>query len=80
MLGKLLRAIFFQPWKVIKEGHPNGFEVRVSPDQTKIAIWEPGNEPWFVIDTAQVRGTWVKSRKMDALDWERYFALQEEFK
>jgi hypothetical protein len=80
LLRSLIKAAVHRPWDVVREGHPNDVEVRMSEDGTKIAIWEPGNEPWFVIDTAQVRGTWVPGKKMDKLDWERFFPLREEFK
>ena len=80
MLGKVLRALFFQPWKVVGAGAPDEWEIRVSEDGSKIAVWEPGNEPWFVIDTAQVKGTWVKSSKMDRMGWEPFLPLREEFK
>lgn len=80
IVKKILRAAVAQPWDYIGEGAPNEWELRLSPDGRHIAVWEPGNEPWFVIDTAAVKGTWVGTPEMDrhAADWTPFLPLKEE--
>lgn len=81
ILRKILRAAVAQPWDYVGEGAPNGREVRMSPDGQYLALWEPGNEPWFIIDMATVRGDWVKSRDMDGRryeDWEQFLPIKED--
>lgn len=80
ILKKILRAAVAQPWDYIGEGAPNEPEIRVSPDGRYLALWEPGNEPWFVIDTASVGGRWVKTPEMErhAADWIPFLPLKED--
>jgi hypothetical protein len=56
---------------------PNKYEFRLSPDHRQFAIWEPGNEPWFVPETAMT-GRWIKPNDMDRLGWTRYVPVDEE--
>lgn len=74
LLKKILRAAVAQPWEYVSPGAPDEREVRWSPDGRYVALWEPGNEPWFVIDTAAVKGRWVSTPDMDrnADDWGRF--------
>lgn len=76
---KILQAAVAQPWDYVGEGAPNDWELRLSPDGRHIAVWEPGNEPWFVIDTAAVQGRWVKTSEMErhADDWTPFLPLTE---
>lgn len=73
MIGKILRAALARPWEYISPGAPDEREIRVSPDGQYLALWEPGNEPWFMIDTAQMRGGWIEPSKIDKVtrDWSR---------
>lgn len=50
---------------------PDGWEFRLSPDRRQFAVWEPGNEPWFVPVSA-MKGRFVGSGEMDRLGWTRY--------
>lgn len=52
-------------------GHPDHFEFRLSPDRREFAIWEPGNEPWF-IPASGMQGRFVGSAEMDGMGWTRY--------
>lgn len=52
-------------------GYPDNYEFRLAPDKRLFAIWEPGNEPWWVVDGAS-RGRWLGSAEMDALGWTRF--------
>jgi hypothetical protein len=55
-------------------GYPANFEFRRSPDGRQFAIWEPGNEPWFVPE-AHMPGRWFSSADMDRLGWTRYLPV-----
>lgn len=78
ILKGVLRAAVAQPWDYMGEGAPNDWELRVSPDGRYIAVWEPGNEPWFVIDTARVQGSWVSTPDMDAqADWQQFLSVED---
>jgi hypothetical protein len=79
ILKGVLRAAVAQPWDYISEGAPHEREVRWSPDGRYLALWDPGNEPWFVIDTAAVKGRFVSSADMDehAADWEQYLMVTD---
>ncbi|MGW2210143.1 hypothetical protein [Streptomyces sp. NPDC001781] len=52
---------------------PDDFEFRVSPDRRQIAVWEPGNEPWFAPES-NMHGRWITSDDMDRLGWTAYRA------
>lgn len=80
ILRKILRAAVAQPWDYVGEGAPNGWEFRVSPDGRYIAVWEPGNEPWFVIDTSAVKGHWTSTRDMDrhTQHWAQFLEILDE--
>jgi hypothetical protein len=46
-----------------------GFEIRVSPDERNVAIYDPGNAPWFIpID----RGRFVRTADLDKAGWKQY--------
>lgn len=78
LIKKVLRAAVAQPWEYMGEGAPDDWEFRVSPDGKSIAIWEPGNEPWFVI-TGDVKGRWVSTRDMErhAADWRQFVSVED---
>ncbi|MGW1998598.1 hypothetical protein [Embleya sp. NPDC001921] len=57
-------------------GAPAGFEFRLSPDRSQIAIWEPGNEPWFIPER-NMPGRFVGSAEMNGLGWTRYLPAAE---
>jgi hypothetical protein len=80
MIRKILRAAVAQPWDYVGEGAPHDWEIRMSPDGRHIAVWEPGNEPWFVIDTAAVKGQWTPTEAMEkhAADWIPFLPLNED--
>ncbi|WP_432010153.1 hypothetical protein [Streptomyces cucumeris] len=59
------------------EFDPDRMEFRVSPDRRQIAIWEPGNEPWFIPEPA-MRGRFVKTVDMDRMGWTRYLPTPAE--
>jgi hypothetical protein len=46
-----------------------GWEFRVSPDRRHIAIWDPGNQPWF-IPARSMDGWWRRDHEVD--DWQRF--------
>lgn len=46
-----------------------GFEIRVSPDQRDIAIYDPGNSPWFV-PVRNMRGRFVPTAAVK--EWTPY--------
>lgn len=50
---------------------PEGWEFRLSHDRRLFAFYDPGNGPWFVPE-ANMRGRFVDSSDMNALDWYRY--------
>lgn len=80
MLRKILRAAVAQPWDYVNEGAPHEREVRWSPDGKYLAVWDPGNEPWFVVDLNEVRGRWVPTADMDknAADWPQYLEVLDD--
>lgn len=55
---------------------PDDWEFRLSPDRRQFAVWEPGNEPWFVPVPA-MRGRFVGSGEMDRLGWTRFTPLAD---
>ena len=79
ILKKVLRAAIAQPWDYVGEGAPHDWEFRLSPDGRHLAIWEPGNEPWFVIDTAFAKGRWADTPEMErnASDWIPFLPLAD---
>lgn len=51
-----------------------GFEIRVSPDQRRTAIYDPGNAPWFVpVD----QGHFVRTHELDEAGWVQYVPATE---
>jgi len=50
-----------------------GWEFRVSPDRRHIAIWDPGNQPWFV-PTRSMDGWWRRDNEVE--DWQRFVPVQ----
>ena len=80
MLRKILRAAVAQPWDYVGEGAPHEREVRWSPDGKYLAVWDPGNEPWFVVDLNEVKGRWVSTADMDkhAADWPQYLEVLDD--
>lgn len=56
---------------------PEGWEFRLSPDRRLFAFYDPGNGPWFVPEPA-MRGRFVDSPDMDALNWYRYVPEPDE--
>ncbi|MFE7273012.1 hypothetical protein [Streptomyces sp. NPDC057623] len=56
--------------------NPDHFEFRLSPDRRQFAIWQPGNEPWFVPEAA-MQGRWLKPNDMDRLGWTRYVPVDD---
>lgn len=46
-----------------------GFEIRVSPDQLRTAIYDPGNAPWFV---PADKGQFVHTGALDEAGWVQY--------
>lgn len=59
--------------QVDDEGTPpdagRGFEVRVSPDQRNVAVFDPGNAPWFVPSDT---GRFVRTHELDDAGWVPY--------
>lgn len=59
-------------------GRPaKGWEVRVSPDGGRVAIWDPGNEPWFVPTGTLLEGSFVPPSEMVGRDWKRFVPVEE---
>lgn len=56
---------------------PEDWEFRLSPDRRLFAFYDPGNGPWFVPEPA-MRGRFVESPDMDALNWYRYVPAEEQ--
>lgn len=56
--------------------NPDHFEFRLSPDRRQFAIWQPGNEPWFVPE-GNMPGRWLKPNDMDRLGWTRYVPVDD---
>lgn len=83
MIGRILkgvlRAAVAQPWEYVGEGAPDDWEFRVSPDGKMIALWEPGNEPWFVMTAADMKGRFVSTRDMDrhTADWRQFLSVED---
>lgn len=46
-----------------------GFEIRVSPDRRRTAIYDPGNAPWFV---PADKGWFVRTHELDDAEWVSY--------
>lgn len=46
-----------------------GFEIRVSPDQRNVAIYDPGNAPWLV---PADQGRFVRTHELDQEGWVQY--------
>lgn len=46
-----------------------GFEIRVSPDQRRAAIYDPGNAPWFV---PADKGHFMRTHELDHAGWVPY--------
>lgn len=55
---------------------PDGWEFRLSPDRKQFAIWEPGNEPWFV-PVPSMQGRFIGSGEMDRLGWTRFTPMAD---
>lgn len=55
---------------------PDDWEFRLSPDRRQFAVWEPGNEPWFVPVSA-MQGRFVNTSEMDALGWTRFTPMAD---
>lgn len=50
-----------------------GWEFRLSPDRRHTAIWDPGNQPWFVV--AEAQGWWKRDHEVE--DWQRFTPAQD---
>jgi len=48
IISKIVRAAVAQPWDYMGEGAPAEWEFRVSPDEDRIAIWNPAFGQWVV--------------------------------
>lgn len=48
MLKKIVRAAVAQPWEYLGEGAPAEWEFRISPDEDRIAIWNPALGQWVI--------------------------------
>ncbi|WTW93659.1 hypothetical protein OG216_09835 [Streptomycetaceae bacterium NBC_01309] len=60
-----------EPAEAEDEPEERGFEFRLSPDRRQVAIWEPGNEPWFIPER-NMPGRFVGSTEMDRMGWTRF--------
>jgi len=90
MILRILRAAMFRPWEledeeteysedfaVVKEGAPEDWEFRVSPDEKLAAVWAPRANRWLVFSDVVVRQAYEAADPGSLQDWKRFMEVEE---
>jgi hypothetical protein len=81
IVKKVARAAIAQPWDYQGQGAPNDWEMRVSPQETHVAVHDPQRGQWMILDVR----TWepvaeeTNQRVMDnhTEDWRQFLSVED---
>lgn len=72
-LMKIMRAAIAQPWDYTGDGAPAEWEFRVSPDEDRIAVWNPAVGQWVIFQQVVTERTLTQKQGDKQLgDWTRF--------
>lgn len=79
LIKKVFRAAVAQPWEYVGEGAPNDWELRISPDEQHLALYNPGHGSWYIFHDVVVLAEVKSLNEMDknTADWRQFLSVED---
>lgn len=79
LIKKVLRAAVAQPWEYVGEGAPNDWELRISPDEQHLALYNPSRGRWYIFHDVVVLAEVKSLDEMDkhTADWRQFLSVED---